>query len=129
MRLSDHFSVSEFECRCGCGYGAGPGDVDARLLDKIEALRAMCGGRPIIVNSGCRCISHDLRIGNTQTASGSRGRPSFHVLGKAADISGPPWPLLKAAALSIFHSHGVGLPASEGWLHVDTGPMRRWRYD
>ena len=128
MRLAEHFTSAEFACRCGCGYGNGPGDVDPLLLNLLEALRAMCG-RPILVNSGCRCIAHDLKVGQTQTASGARGRPSFHVLGRAADITGPPGPLLKAAALGVFHDYGVGLPASGTWLHVDTGPMRRWRYD
>lgn len=71
--ISKHFSRSEFACKCGCGFAT----VDVKLLEILEVVRSHFG-RPVIINSACRCESHNEKIG------GSKG--SKHKEGIAADI-------------------------------------------
>jgi uncharacterized protein YcbK (DUF882 family) len=70
---SDYFNRKEFACKCGCGFAT----VDVELLEVLEEARAFFN-QPIIINSACRCISHNHEIG---------GRPkSKHTQGIACDI-------------------------------------------
>jgi len=56
--LSDNFSSEEFRCKCGCGIC----NVSATLLTALERLRHQLG-RPIHINSGCRCPPHNQAMG------------------------------------------------------------------
>ena len=69
-----NFKVSEFSCHCGCGYNV----IDQRVIDMAQVIRDELGV-PVRVNSGCRCEKNNAKAG------GVKG--SFHVLGKAADLS------------------------------------------
>ena len=71
--LSSHFSSSEFACRCGCGFRS----VSPDLISRLELLRSHFG-RPVKINSGCRCENHNRNIGGSSS--------SQHILGTAADI-------------------------------------------
>ena len=68
-----HFRKSEFTCKCGCGLN----NIDLKLVEILDNIREHFG-KPVIVTSGCRCSTHNKRVGGVQ---GSR-----HVLGKASDI-------------------------------------------
>jgi len=73
MKLSEHFHDYEFACHCGCGF-ASPVPELVQVLEQIrDAIR-----RPIHVNSGCRCATHNQSIGGSLN--------SLHTQGKAADI-------------------------------------------
>lgn len=68
-----HFKKSEFACKCGCGK------------NNIEPQTEMIGdkirdhfGRPAIITSGCRCETHNKRVGGVPN--------SRHLQGKAIDI-------------------------------------------
>lgn len=56
--LSENFSRAEMECKCGCGTC----NVSERLLTMLERLRHQLG-RPIHINSGCRCPKHNAAVG------------------------------------------------------------------
>ena len=71
--VSPHFSRYEFECKCGCGFAA----VDIDLLKVIEDVRFHFG-KPVAINSACRCEKHNQSVGGTD---GSK-----HKLGIACDI-------------------------------------------
>ena len=71
--VSTHFSREEFECNCGCGFGA----VDIELLRLLEEAREHFG-KPVHINSGCRCDTYNKRVGGSAK--------SQHVLARAADI-------------------------------------------
>lgn len=114
MRDGKYFKAKEFACKCGCGYA----DPDPRLLDTLDAIREYVG-RPIIVNSGCRCQKHN----DSPKVGGVKG--SQHVKGKAADIrcremtAGTLWQKIREL-------HGMGkLPKLGGlgryddFVHVD----------
>jgi zinc D-Ala-D-Ala carboxypeptidase len=103
-----HFKLSEFNCKCGCGIG----QMDEDLLTRLDAFREFLQS-PLKVTSGFRCQSHNLKVG---------GAPkSFHLLGKAADISstkfsGPGlYRQLQKFAPGMFGGVGVG----KNFIHVD----------
>lgn len=68
-----HFKKNEFTCKCGCGMN----NISIELVKVLEEIRNRFG-QPCTITSGCRCATHNKRVGGVQ---GSR-----HVIGKAADI-------------------------------------------
>lgn len=62
--LSANFSRSEFECKCGCGTC----NVSDTLLNRLERLRHQLG-RPIHINSGCRCPEHNAAVGGVKDSA------------------------------------------------------------
>ena len=108
--LSPHFSRKELACPC-----CGACEIDQALLDSLETLRAVAGGKPITIHSAYRCIKHN------QDVNGAHG--STHMLGQAADISIPGMALwqIKMAAMLVprFANGGIGAYPQDGHLHVD----------
>lgn len=103
--LSAHFSRSEFRCpHCGAG---GP---TPQLLDVLERIRALRGGRPLRIVSGFRCVPHNAAVG------GANSSRHFHA--DAADIE--PGYVTPAEA----HRCGaVGVGRAGKWaVHVDWRP-------
>lgn len=74
-QLTPHFNVSEFRCKCG---GTHDTILNPELPKKLESLYSTLKCSKIIINSGCRCSTHDKAVGGT-----GRGE---HVYGNAADI-------------------------------------------
>ena len=68
-----NFTRDEFACGCGCGFD----DIDPLIVSTLQRLRDEVQ-RPVVVNSGCRCRSHNAAV------KGSKS--SQHLRGKAADI-------------------------------------------
>ena len=68
-----NFTREEFICPCGCGFD----DIDPLIVSTLQRLRDEVQ-RPVVVNSGCRCRSHNAAV------KGSKS--SQHLRGKAADI-------------------------------------------
>jgi zinc D-Ala-D-Ala carboxypeptidase len=117
--LSDHFSRTEFRCKGAGQPGHQPHSttVDPHLVQHLEKLRALAGGRPLRIVSGHRC-----RWWNLQVKGASESR---HVVGDAADIPAGYATTTEAEAAGF---SGIG---SQGpWaLHVDVRPGRaRWTY-
>jgi uncharacterized protein YcbK (DUF882 family) len=114
--LSAHFSRKELSCRC-CGRL----QIDSRLLDGLEALRAIAGSE-IIVHAGYRCPRHNREVGGVPN--------SEHLRGLAADISLPGVPLQRMYELALeipqFADGGIGV-YDGNFLHVDVRDRRaRW---
>ena len=68
-----NFERDEFLCPCGCGFD----DIDPLIVTTLQRLRDEVQ-RPVVVNSGCRCRSHNAAVKGSKT--------SQHLKGKAADI-------------------------------------------
>jgi uncharacterized protein YcbK (DUF882 family) len=104
------------------------GDVhrmDPKLLDILYALQQSVGlSGAFHVISGYRspASNEKLRAGSTGVA-----KRSLHMQGKAVDISLPGCKLsdLRQAALDL-QAGGVGYYPKSGFIHVDTGNVRRW---
>ena len=107
-QLSDNFWRSEFACRCGCGHDT----VDAELVRVLERLRELCGNRPMVISSGCRCEVHNKKV--------SESKNSFHVKGKAADIyiPGVDNDFIADCAEDIFMG-SYGIIRYIGFTHID----------
>lgn len=81
--LSAHFSKAEFACKCGCGFGTRKGDVSRELILLLEQMRSEYG-KPIIINSGCRCADYNAQVGGVPNSAHTRGTAAdIHVSGGA----------------------------------------------
>lgn len=112
-----HFKPKEFACK-HCGEIR----VDIQLLEKLEQLRTAIGNRPIIINSGYRCPTHNKAVGGAKN--------SQHMYGKAADIRAKDMSprTLEKFADTVFYNGGVGM-GGQNIVHVDTrGHKARWYY-
>lgn len=113
--LSAHFSRTEFRCK-GTRHSAHA-PVSAHLVQHLERLRAIAGGRPLVILSGVRCALHNAAVG---------GAPrSRHLVGDAADI-----PIGYATVDQAERAGFTGIGSRGKWaVHVDTRPRRaRWSY-
>lgn len=100
-------------------------EMDRNLLDLVYALRrSMDSDQPFELISGYRSPKT-----NATLAAKSNGvaRRSMHMRGMAVDIRLPERDLkgLHQAALAL-QGGGVGLYTKSGFIHVDTGRVRRW---
>ncbi len=68
-----HFKKSEFTCKCGCGLN----NMNLKVVQIADQIRDHFG-KPCIVNSGCRCTSHNKKVGGVAN--------SRHLSGKAIDL-------------------------------------------
>ena len=100
--LSKNFSKDEFKCKCNCGFFVKSDE----LVQKLQRLRNKVKLR-IKVNSGCRCVLHNLQVGGSENSS--------HLRGLAADITCSDMMLLLKCALGIFNRVGI----SGSYIHVD----------
>ena len=120
-KLSDNFYVSEFACHgSGC---CGIVKIDEQLVSYIQKIRNHFG-KPVTVNSGYRCTTHNANIGG---ANGSR-----HTKGQAADIAvkdvAPAEVAKYAESIGIL---GIGLyeTAKDGYfVHIDTRTKKSFWY-
>ena len=76
-----NFTRDEFACGCGCGFD----EIDPLIVSTLQRLRDEVQ-RPVVVNSGCRCAEHNLKVGGRPAVPGIPGTGSRHLYGKAADI-------------------------------------------
>lgn len=112
--LSEHFSRWEFACKDGCGFDSVHND----LIDALEEVREVVG-RPVTINSGCRCWEHNAAIGGSAQ--------SQHTIGRAADIVVEG---VSAEAVAwIAYTLGIfrGIKVYPTWTHLDVRDGARWR--
>jgi uncharacterized protein YcbK (DUF882 family) len=102
---------------------------DPHTFDVLHTMLAKLG-KPngvISVLSGYRSqeTNDELRASGTTNAA----EHSQHIVAKAVDlrVDGVPAPLLRDAALSL-NAGGVGYYPKSQFIHVDTGPVRKWTY-
>lgn len=113
--LSEHFSRKEFACKCGCGFDK----VSPALVEKLEKLRALCGGKPMSINSGCRCVKHNKAVGGSAN--------SQHLRGTAADVRQVPGLTIDQMAKLAEQAGFDGIGKYAGRIHVDVrGTPARW---
>ncbi|MDE5583737.1 MAG: hypothetical protein K2J08_08530 [Ruminococcus sp.] len=74
-QLTEHFNVAEFHCKCGKNHDTV---LNSELPEKLENLFKDLNCSAIIINSGYRCPTHSVNIGDSAT--------DYHTQGYAADI-------------------------------------------
>lgn len=111
MLISRSFLRSEFECPCSLCEQSGHNTfkIDNLLLDKLQEVRDEIN-KPVIINSGFRCPTHNTSVGGKITSS--------HIKGRAADIailgSNYRYEVLRIF-LSKFNRIGIGAE----FIHID----------
>ena len=117
-----YFSDSEMVCPCGCGKL----EMDEDFMYRLIALRG-AWGRPIIINSGYRCSSHDYKIRKIRGQAGT----GFHSRGLAADprIYYDVWDFVSLAFRFGFSGIGVRAhgPTEVRFIHLHLGDERLTR--
>jgi uncharacterized protein YcbK (DUF882 family) len=101
------------------------GPIDPALLDLLHALRQRTASRkPFQIISGYRSPATNAAL--HRRSSGVAGG-SLHLRGQAIDIrlADVAVGALRDAALGL-RSGGVGYYPASGFVHVDTGRVRRW---
>lgn len=99
--------------------------IDPDLLELLDRLgRALDFDGPIHVISGYRSPETNAMLA---ARNGGVAKNSYHVHGMAIDIRLPKRPLraVQQAALELARG-GVGFYPRSDFVHVDTGPVRRW---
>ena len=85
MQLTEHFSLEELTHTDHREFDNTPNESELanikRLAEFLEALKAVLGGKPIMVNSAFRCKQVNDAVGSKDT--------SQHRIGCAADIRVP----------------------------------------
>lgn len=116
-----YFARDEFACKCGGKYCNGyPADIDMNMVKIADQIRARIG-RPITINSGLRCKTHNANVGGVSN--------SQHILGKAADLGCPsgytPTQMASIAEGIMGNTGGIGIYT---WgIHIDTRSAKsRW---
>lgn len=104
--------------------------IDHDLLNLLTRVRDTLGlseGTPFDLISGYRSPATNAMLreeGGAHTGVASR---SQHLIGKATDVrlSGVPLAKLRLAALHL-QGGGVGYYPRDGFVHIDSGPVRMW---
>ena len=120
-KLSTNFRVSEFACHGnGC---CSTVMIDEQLVKFVQKIRDHFG-KPVTINSGYRCATHNKNVG------GATG--SLHAKGQAADIAvegvTPAEVAKYAESIGIL---GIGLyeTAKDGYfVHIDTRTTKAFWY-
>jgi len=104
--------------------------MDPRLLALLVALRKrldVSGNHKIDLISGYRSPRTNAMLQRAGGDHSGVASQSQHMLGKATDIMIPGVSLerLRGAALSL-GGGGVGYYPRDGFVHVDSGPVRHW---
>lgn len=126
---SKYFNINEFKCKCGnCEMPANM--PPQKLIDLLENIREHFD-KPLIINSGYRCPTHNKKIGG---ATKSR-----HIVGDAADfiIKDIPTKDVMKYVISKYDKEPYGIAISvntaseyKGFIHLDVrGYRARWGYN
>lgn len=76
-----YFTRAEFKCKCGGRYCNGyPAEIDMSMVKIADKIREKIG-KPIAINSGLRCKTHNANVGGVSN--------SQHLYGNAADLGCP----------------------------------------
>lgn len=121
----DPQALSEFDRLLRCHYSNEIHPIDPRTLDYLALLdQQLGGGHDIHIISAYRSPSY-----NTLLQSKGRGvaTRSLHLQGRALDVRIPAIQLdrLKETALLLARG-GVGYYPRPDFVHIDSGPVRRW---
>ena len=116
-----YFKRSEFRCKCGGKYCNGyPVEIDMNMVKIADQIRDKIG-KPITVNSGLRCKTHNANVGGVSN--------SQHLYGTAADLGCPsgctPTQMASIAEGIMGDTGGIGIYS---WgIHIDTRATKsRW---
>ena len=104
-----YFNKKEYACQCRCGLDT----LDDKFLEKLNQLRQKLG-TPIIINSGCRCVSHNKKVGGSSTSDHlPDAQGSCHGVDISCVTSNQRYAIIKEA-VKIFNRVGI----AKTFIHV-----------
>lgn len=107
-----NFSLKEVSCKhCGEFY------LDHASMEALQELRDMWG-KPIVINSGHRCIVHNNNVG------GSENSQHLKIAFDCRVATLEQKHFCRMAIEAGFT--GIGRYPSRGFVHLDLGPRRTW---
>ena len=115
-----HFKKPEFACKCGKYCNGYPVEIDMNMVKIADEIRNRIG-KPIQINSGIRCKTHNANVGGVSN--------SQHLYGNAADLGCPsgctPEQMASIAEEIMGDTGGIGIYT---WgIHIDTRSTKsRW---
>ena len=116
-----YFTRAEFKCKCGGKFCDGyPAEIDVNMVKIADQIREKIG-KPITINSGLRCKTHNANVGGVSN--------SQHLCGNAADLGCPigctPAQMASIAEEIMGDTGGIG---TYSWgIHIDTRSAKsRW---
>ena len=115
-----YFKRSEFACKCGKYCNGYPAEIDMKMVKIADAIRERIR-KPISVNSGLRCKTHNANVGGVSN--------SQHLYGTAADLGCPigctPSQMASIAEEIMGDTGGIG--TYQWGIHIDTRSTKsRW---
>jgi uncharacterized protein YcbK (DUF882 family) len=101
-------------------------DIDCALLDLICSMhRATESAEPFTILSGYRSKQTNHRLIEMGVHAAEH---SFHIEGKAVDLRMPGFSTKGLRYLAVERQvGGIGYYPRDGFLHIDTGPIRLWQ--
>lgn len=98
--------------------------VDVKMINILHYIQTNLNNRELILRSGYRSPKTNAMLGR---ASSNVAKNSYHMKAQAADIgvNGVSGRQLAVIARQL-RAGGIG--TGEGFIHVDSGPVREWRY-
>lgn len=113
LSVSANFTAREFACKhCNATK------IDDKLITYVQKIRTHFG-KPVIINSGYRCVTHNKNVGGT---SGS-----YHLKGMAADIVVKD--VAPAEVAKYAESIGIlGIGLYDTFVHIDTRTSKSFWY-
>ena len=115
-----YFKKPEFACKCGKYCDGYPAEIDMNMVKIADKIRSKIG-KPITINSGLRCKTHNSNVGGVSN--------SQHLFGNAADLGCPagctPTQMAYIADEIMGDTGGIG---TYSWgIHIDTRSTKsRW---
>lgn len=113
-----YFKPEEFACKCGCGAK----NINHDLVKILEKIREHYG-KPVRINSGVRCKTHNARVGG---AANSQHLDTYGTAADIATISGTT-PRAMAAYVETLMPNTGGIGIYPWGIHVDVRKTKaRW---
>lgn len=94
--------------------------MDGALIDSLQGIVKESG------RDGTFTLLSGYRTQATNTVLPGAANNSFHLSGQALDISRDDMSITQLSASAAQHVGGLGLYKDNGFIHIDTGPVRRW---
>lgn len=122
MKLTENFSLEEFECKCGCKMPEFVKKNVIELAENLQVLRDVVGR--LDLTNAYRCKSHNADVGGATN--------SQHLVGKAGDVKSEPIKPKEMAQIvddlmknERFKMGGIGIYNT--FTHIDIRDYRaRW---
>lgn len=106
FQLTEHFNLREFQCKCGCQQVK----IGHDLVMALEQLRRKMGV-PITVVSPYRCPTYNAKVGGA--------KDSFHIQGRAVDITAKVDLNTICKAAKEIGFKGIGKYPNQNFIHLD----------